>query len=129
MNRRRLALWILPAFLLLLLPGLDALGSVTERFPPPDLGDDYLFPESSQAEARAGLWAWIDFIALLLGLSAAALIAIRFRSRRAMFYLSIISLLYFGFFRKGCVCPIGSIQNVAQALHKQGRLELGDHGR
>jgi polyferredoxin len=30
--------------------------------------------------------------------------------------LTIASLAYFGFFRQGCVCPIGSIQNVSVAL-------------
>jgi ferredoxin len=30
--------------------------------------------------------------------------------------LSIFSVAYFGFWRKGCVCSIGSLQNVAQAL-------------
>jgi NosR/NirI family nitrous oxide reductase transcriptional regulator len=30
--------------------------------------------------------------------------------------LSLFSILYFGFWRKGCVCPVGSIQNVAAAL-------------
>ena len=30
--------------------------------------------------------------------------------------LGIFSVLYFGFWRKGCVCSIGSIQNIAQGL-------------
>ena len=30
--------------------------------------------------------------------------------------LSLFSLLYFGFYREGCVCAIGSVQNVALAL-------------
>ena len=34
--------------------------------------------------------------------------------------LSIFSLLYFGFWRKGCVCAIGSVQNVALALFDPG---------
>ena len=28
----------------------------------------------------------------------------------------IVSLIYFGFFRKGCVCPVGSVQNISLAL-------------
>ena len=88
----------------------------TERFPPPDLGADYVYPQSSQLPARAGWLAWVDTAVLTAALVLSALIALRWRSRRAMFYLSIFSLTYFGFYRKGCVCPIGSIQNVAQAL-------------
>ena len=30
--------------------------------------------------------------------------------------LAIACLAYFGFYREGCICPIGSIQNVAVAL-------------
>jgi polyferredoxin len=40
----------------------------------------------------------------------------RVRSRRALAVLSVFSLAYFGFFLGGCVCPIGSIQNVTAAL-------------
>lgn len=84
--------------------------------PPPDLGDDYVFPRSSQADPRAGWLAYLDTAALLAALTMAALVALRWRSRRAMVWLSIASVLYFGFYRKGCVCPVGSTQNVAQAL-------------
>ena len=34
--------------------------------------------------------------------------------------LSVFSLLYFGFWRKGCICSIGSVQNVALALVDRG---------
>ena len=42
------------------------------------------------------------------------------RSRKGLVALSIFSLLYFGFWRKGCVCAIGSVQNVALALCDRG---------
>ena len=38
------------------------------------------------------------------------------RSRTGLFLLSIVSLAWLGFWRKGCVCPIGAIQNVTQAI-------------
>jgi ferredoxin len=38
------------------------------------------------------------------------------RSRRWLFCLSLFSLAYFGFYRRGCICPIGSPQNVVYAL-------------
>ncbi|MCX8108036.1 MAG: 4Fe-4S binding protein, partial [Verrucomicrobiae bacterium] len=38
------------------------------------------------------------------------------RSRRGVVGLSIFSLLYFGFYRRGCICPIGSPQNVVLGL-------------
>ncbi len=87
-----------------------------ERFPPPDLGPDYIMPQSSQTPPREGWLGWMDVGVLLAALATASLIAYRWRSRRAMVWLSIFSVIYFGFYRKGCVCPIGSIQNVSQAL-------------
>jgi ferredoxin len=38
------------------------------------------------------------------------------RSRRGVFWLSLFSLAYFGFYRKGCICPIGAPQNIVYAL-------------
>jgi NosR/NirI family nitrous oxide reductase transcriptional regulator len=38
------------------------------------------------------------------------------RSRKWVVALGIGCLAYFGFYREGCICPIGSIQNVAVAL-------------
>jgi NosR/NirI family nitrous oxide reductase transcriptional regulator len=35
------------------------------------------------------------------------------RSRQSVLWLSVFTLLYFGFYREGCICSIGSIQNVA----------------
>jgi ferredoxin len=40
----------------------------------------------------------------------------RSRSRKSLAGLSLFSLGYFGFYKKGCVCAIGSVQNVALAL-------------
>jgi len=36
----------------------------------------------------------------------------------------VFSLLYFGFYRMGCLCPIGSIQNVAEAASGEIRVQL-----
>jgi polyferredoxin len=58
----------------------------------------------------------VDVAVLAAGLLLASWLALRVRSRNAILLLSIFSLAYFGFYRKGCVCPIGSIQNVALAL-------------
>lgn len=85
-------------------------------FPPPDLGEQYQYPSSSQANARSDWLAIVDTLALLGALIAATYFSLRIRSRRAIVYLSIVSLIYFGFYRKGCVCSVGSLQNVARAL-------------
>ena len=62
------------------------------------------------------LFEYLDLAALLVGLSLATLLALKVRSRRGLFLLAIASLAWLGFWRKGCVCPIGAIQNVTLAV-------------
>jgi NosR/NirI family nitrous oxide reductase transcriptional regulator len=49
-------------------------------------------------------------------MAAAVWIVIKRRKRSWLVGLAIASLAYFGFYREGCICPIGSIQNVVVAL-------------
>jgi polyferredoxin len=54
---------------------------------------------------------------MLVGcLGLASWLVYRRRSRRGVVALSMFSLGYFGFYREGCVCAIGSVQNVALTL-------------
>jgi len=77
-------------------------------------------PPTAQPAPRAGVMQYADVAVLLLALCAASFIALRLRSRRWMVTLAICSMLYFGFYRLGCVCPVGSIQNMAEALAGHG---------
>lgn len=65
--------------------------------------------------ARAQWRDYLDVAALVVGLSLASYFAVKKRSRRALFLLTIVSLVWFGFWRQGCICPIGAVQNVALA--------------
>ena len=85
------------------------------RFPPPDFETDYSFPEHRDPPARAIALGYTDVAVLAAALGLASYLALKRRSRDGMLALAIGSLLYFGFYRKGCVCSIGSIQNVALA--------------
>jgi ferredoxin len=49
-------------------------------------------------------------------LSVTAWLAIKKRSRQGLIWMSVFSLAYFGFYREGCICSVGSVQNVALAL-------------
>ena len=69
------------------------------------------FPEPHSASLK---YADVAVLAVALGLSV--YLALVRRSRRGLFLLAIGSLAYFGFYRQGCVCAIGSIQNVVLAL-------------
>jgi polyferredoxin len=57
-----------------------------------------------------------DIAVLMLCLSLAAFLVLKRRKRREIFLLTLFSLIYFGFWRNGCICAVGSIQNVATGL-------------
>lgn len=86
------------------------------RFPAPEFSTSYQFPETAVPAATSQLQQWIDVVVLIAALSLASWLAIKKRSRRGLFGLMVFCLLYFGFYKQGCVCPIGSIQNVTLSL-------------
>jgi len=109
---------ILAPVLLGLLGTVRAIGS--ERFPRPELpsgrstpGSLWPFPTSAGGE-------WLDVSVLALALALAAYLALVRRSRRGMVALAVFCLAYFGFVRRGCVCSVGSLQNLAEALCNPG---------
>ena len=100
---------------LMLLAGMDvALG--IERFPPPDFTAGHALPETVVPAPQPRGTAWLDVAALTLGLTVASWLSLKRRSRTGIVILSLVSLAYFGFWRRGCVCAIGSIQNVALGI-------------
>jgi NosR/NirI family transcriptional regulator, nitrous oxide reductase regulator len=113
---RSLGTAIARCWLIILWLALIPLTQAEARFPPPEFETDYRIPEEQHAPARA---LWIEYldVAVLIGaLAVASWIVARKRSRKAVIGLSLFSLLYFGFFKAGCVCAIGSVQNVTLAL-------------
>lgn len=103
------------ATVLLVSVSVPALG--VERFPPPDFDESgYKPPEPTTPPPRADVYEYMDVGALLVALAAASYLALKRRSRRGLFVVMLLSLAYFGFYRKGCVCSIGAIQNVAYGL-------------
>ncbi|MCF7958480.1 MAG: 4Fe-4S binding protein, partial [Phycisphaerae bacterium] len=87
-----------------------------QNFPPPDFESGYTLPETVVAPPQAAFYDVQDVLVLLVALSLAAWLALKKRSRNGLFVLMLFSLVYFGFWREGCICPIGAIQNVALAL-------------
>jgi ferredoxin len=83
---------------------------------PPDFGGSYGFPTPTHPEPRASWLHTLDVAMLGSGLTLAAWLILKRRSRKEVTLLSAAALGYFGFFREGCICPIGSIQNVTLAL-------------
>ena len=93
-----------------------AAAQIQERFPKPDFQSGYTRPDLLTQSPRAQVLEYLDLLVLAAALILASFIAHRLRSRRKLFMLMVFSLAYFGFFRKGCVCSIGAIQNVSLAL-------------
>ena len=62
------------------------------------------------------LLQWIDLAVLAGALGLSAYLVLVKRRRAWIVALGIACLAYFGFWRQGCVCPVGSVQNVSFAL-------------
>ena len=90
--------------------------SRSTRRQPPDFGDSYSFPTPTHPEPRSTLVRGLDMALLAAALGAGAWLILKRRSRTGVLMLSIGSLAYFGFYRKGCICPIGAIQSVTLSL-------------
>ena len=86
------------------------------RFPKPDFTSGYEYPDILHGAPNETLWNVLDIV-LLVGMMALVVwAAYRKRSRAVIYSMSVVSVLYFGFFRSGCVCSVGSLQNVVTAL-------------
>ena len=94
----------------------DYVREVDAAPPDEDIGEGYVTPEVQRPLPRAAWWAITDVVLLAGGLGLATWIVLGRRSRNWLVVLTIGCLAYFGFYREGCVCPIGAIQNVAVAL-------------
>lgn len=87
-----------------------------QRFPQPDFESGYTAPPASVPPPRAWALELTDVAVLAAALALGAWLVLKARSRPGVIVLTALSLLYFGFFRKGCVCPIGATQNIALGL-------------
>ena len=83
-----------------------------QRFPKPEFDSGYTQPDVITPEPRAFQLEYFDVFVLLAVLSLASYFAVRSRSRQGILWLSVFSLIYFGFYRNGCICSVGAIQNI-----------------
>jgi ferredoxin len=86
------------------------------RFPRPDFESGYIYPERHSIVPNEALWSYIDIVMLVLLMGFVAWAVIKKQIRWPVILTSVISVAYFGFFRYGCVCSIGAVQNVALSL-------------
>jgi len=83
---------------------------------PPDFGGIHSFPVPTHPEPRSGVALGIDVAMLVAGLGLSAYLVLVRRSRSGAIALSLGAIAYLGFYRQGCTCPIGAIQNVTLSL-------------
>lgn len=87
---------------------------------PESIGGGYITPDVQRPLPRESWLSLVDTGLLIAGMSLTAYLVLKRRSRNWLVALSIGSLLYFGFHRKGCICPIGAIQNITVAFTDPG---------
>lgn len=80
------------------------------------IGEGYVVPEVQRPLATTIGRQIFDLVLLAVAMGLAAWITLKRRSRALAVALTISCLAYFGFFREGCICPIGSIQNVVTSM-------------
>ena len=86
------------------------------RFPKPEFTTGYESPVHQQP-LPTGEWMQYLALGILIGVMVFTAYAVyKWRSRKIQIVLLIFSLAFFGFYREGCVCAIGSVQNVTAAL-------------
>jgi len=123
---------LLPLLLAALLP-LAALHG-EDRFPQPEFTTAYKAKAYQHPAPRGTAMEWVDVAVLLGALALASTFALSRRRKAAvprrrlawlegrlgLYALMLFCLLYFGFYRQGCICPVGSVQNVTAALAGAG---------
>ena len=110
----------LPHIILFLLFAWHAVLYAQQRFPKPEFESGYVYPEYQLTNPGNPAWEYIDVGVLIAVLIFTTWLTLKKRSRNAIIWTSLFSLAYFGFFREGCICSIGSVQNIALALFNEG---------
>ena len=103
-------------FILLILFSSLTLTISAQRFPAPEFETGHEIPPTQITKVQPAILEYLDILVFLSTLSLITWVILKKRSRRMVFWISIFSLLYFGFYRKGCICPVGSVQNISLAL-------------
>jgi len=91
-------------------------GVQAQRFPKPEFQNGHQQPPTITPSPRTAWLDWLDVIVLVGSLTVVSWLVIKKRSRRGVFWMSLFSIAYFGFFRQGCICSVGSLQNITLAL-------------
>ena len=94
--------------LILMLVFLAQAGTAQQRFPKPEFETGYVQPSPTTPEPRIAALEYLDVFILIVVLSLASWFALKSRWRRGILWLSVFTLIYFGFYRKGCILRLNS---------------------
>lgn len=95
---------------------ITSLALAVQRFPPPQFSEPREMPETTTPMARETMLEMIDVAVLAGALVLGAYLIIKKRSRGWIVVLMVFSLVYFGFWRQGCICSVGAVGNVTLAV-------------
>ena len=110
----------IPAIILaILVLVINTIAGQQQRFPKPEFESGYEVPATQISKVQPAFFDYLDLAVFIGAMSLITWLILKKRSRRGVFWVSIFSLLYFGFYRKGCICPVGSLQNITLALFNQ----------
>jgi formate hydrogenlyase subunit 6/NADH:ubiquinone oxidoreductase subunit I len=90
-----------------------------DRFPRPEFESGYVYSTNQMPAQRGQGWEYFDVAVLVAALAVTSWLALKKRSRQGLVWMSVFSLAYFGFYREGCICSVGSVQNVSLALFNE----------
>ncbi|MCX6326818.1 MAG: 4Fe-4S binding protein [Bacteroidia bacterium] len=105
-----------PYIILIFLFAWQSILFAQQRFPRPEFESGYTYPANQLPNQRGPMWEYFDVAVLLVALTITTWLALKKRSRQGLIWMSVFSLAYFGFYRQGCICSVGSVQNVSLAL-------------
>ena len=91
-----------------------------DRFPRPEFQSGHAYPTNQMPVPRSQILEYLDILVLIGALAITTWLALKKRSRQGLVWMSVFSLAYFGFYREGCICSVGSVQNVSLALFNSG---------
>ena len=87
-----------------------------QRFPKPEFESSYTEPTTQVPVPRSIILEYLDVVVLAASLALVTWLILKKRSRKGVLAVTVFSIIYFGFYRKGCICAVGSLQNIVLGL-------------
>lgn len=103
-------------FVTILFGLMSMLLSAADRFPKPQFEKPYVPPEVVWPYPRLVLPDILEAFLFTVVLALGVWLVLFVRRRRPVMVYSLACLAWYGFIRRGCICPVGAIRNASDAL-------------